>query len=400
MVVDPVITKVLQQFSEAFEEPKGLQPNSAPVNVRPYRYPYIQKTEIENIIREMLDSGIVRPSVSPFTSPILLVRKKDNTWRLCVDYRKLNQITIKNKYPIPAIDELLDELHGSAIYSKLDLISGYHQIRIHQRDILKTVFHTHEGHYEFLIIPFGLTNAPATFQELMNSIFKPHLRKFVLVFFDDILVFSTDLESHIQHLTIVLQILKQHHLFSKLSKCSFGQSKIEYLGHIISKDGVAAGKAKIEVMANWPLLKNFKALRGFLGVTNYYRKIVRSYREIARPLTNILKKNQFQWSPEALAAFEKLKVALTNNLVLALPDFTKPFILDTDASQLGIGVVLMQTGRPIAFLSKTLPPRKLGLSTYEKELWALIYAVDKWRTYLLGHHFVIKTNHQSFKFLL
>lgn len=271
---------------------------------------------------------------------------------------------------------------------------------MHGPDIENIAFQTQEGHYEFLVMPFGLTNAPATFQDLLNTVFKPYLRKFILVFFYDILVYSKSLQEHVKHLTATLQMLQQHQLYAKMSKCTFAQFQLENLDHIISKEGVAADKTKIEAMIRWPLPKNVKAMRAFLGLTGYYRKSVQHYRVIAKPLTDMLKKNQFEWTPSSLHAFEHLKAAISSTHILALPNFNKSFVLEIDDSNVGIGAVLMQDGRPLAFLSKALPPRKKGLSTYEKELWALIYTIGKWMTYLFGHHFIVKTDHQSLKFLL
>ncbi|XP_026428940.1 uncharacterized protein LOC113324872 [Papaver somniferum] len=226
----PIISGILQDFQDIFSEPTKLpphrsldhfiplQPNSTPINQRPYKCPYVQKSVIEQLVQEMLHSGVIQPSHSPFASPILLVKKKDNSWRFSVDYRKLNNITIKDKFPILVIDELLDELQGSYVFTRVDLRAGYHQIRVTMQDIYKTTFRTHQGHYEFTGMPFGLTNAPATFQALINDIFKPYLRKFILVFFDDILVYSPDIETHAKHLQITLSLLRQHQLFTKLSK--------------------------------------------------------------------------------------------------------------------------------------------------------------------------------------
>jgi hypothetical protein len=375
----PDLQTVLQPYAHIFAPPQGLPPtrphdhhihltpNSAPVNIKPYRYPHYQKEAMTTIILDMLREGLIQPSTSPYSSPVLLVKKKDGSWRFCVDYRALNAITIKDRFPIPTIDEL----HGSTVFSKIDLRSGYHQIRLAPDDIPKTGFRTMDGHYEFLVMPFGLTNAPSTFQAAMNDLLRPFLRKFALVFFDDILIYSPDWQTHLLHLQQVLQSLSAHQFYAKLSKFQFGVSSVEYLGHIISAEGVRADPSKIETMVEWPTPKNITALRAFLGLTRFYRRFVLNYATIASPLTDLLKANSFTWSEAANAAFLSLKTAMTNLPLLTLPDFTVPFEVTTDASIHAVGAVLSRKSKPLAFFSKKLSPRLSASSTYIRELYAL-----------------------------
>jgi hypothetical protein len=303
---------------------------------------------------------------------------------------------VKNKYPLPVVDELLDELKGASWFTKLDMRSEYHQVRVHPADIAKTAFKTHHGHWEFKVMPFGLTNAPATFQEIMNTVYAPLLRKHVLVFMDDILIYSKTLDNHKQHLQEVFQILRDNKFYLKRSKCSFAQQSLEYLGHIISNQGVATDPVKIQAVKQWPTPTDMRQLRGFLRLSGYYRKFIRHYGILSKPLTDLLKKNtQFIWTSQHKQSFEALKQALISVPVLALPDFSKKFTVETDASAKGIGAVLMQDDHPLAYLSKALGTKAQALSTYEKECLAVIMAVTKWKPYLQQKEFSILTDHRS-----
>ncbi|CAL1356101.1 unnamed protein product [Linum trigynum] len=339
------LQELLGRYADLFESPTQLPPHriadhriplkegTDEINMRPYRYAHYQKEEIERQVGDMLRTGLIQPSSSPISSPVLLVKKKDGTWRFCTDFRALNQATIKDRFPIPTVDDMLDELHDARYLTKLDLRAGYHQIRMSKEDIPKTAFQTHSGHYEYVVMPFGLCNAPATFQAAMNDIFRHLLRKSVLVFFYDILIYSRDWETHLQHLQEVFGILRSHQYYLNHAKCVFGRQRVEYLGHIITPERVQVDNSKIQAMVDGPSPRNVSELRGFLGLTGYYRKFVQNYSSIARPSTLLLKKGGFDWTEAAEQAFIRLKRAMTSTPTLAMPDFTKPFTIEADASR-------------------------------------------------------------------
>lgn len=343
-------------------------------------------------MQDMLERGIIQNSSSPFASPVVLVGKKDGTWRLYVDYRELNHRTIKNKFPIPVRDELIDELARATVFSKLDLRAGYHQLKVLEQDVYKTAFKTPAGHFEFLIMPFGLTNAHASFQGWMYSVSKPLLRRCVLVFFDDILVYSKTKAEHWDHLAAVFERMRKHLMFAKESKCSFALNKVEYPGHYISAQGVENDPTKVVVVESWHIPASVKELRSFLGLVGYYRKFVKNYSIISKLLTDLLKKGAFAWFETIQQAFITLKKALISAPVLVVPDFDKQLIVETNASKTGIGAVLMQDNHPLAYISRALGPRWQRLSVYEKELLAIVVAVQKWEQYLMSTHFVIRTD--------
>eukprot|EP00253_Pinus_taeda_P031671 PITA_31671 len=359
---------VIQEFTDVFPEeiprlpPRRdidftieLVPRAAPVSRAPYRMSTPELTELKMQLQELLDKEYIRPSVSPWGAPVLFVKKKDGTLQMCIDYRQLNKLTIKNKYPLPRIDELFDQVKGATVFSKIDLRSGYHQIRIKDEDIAKTAFRTRYGHYEFVVLPFGLTNAPATFMCLMNSIFHPYLDRFVLIFIDDILIYSCTIEEHHEHLRIVLQTLREHQLYAKFSKCDFFKEEIQYLGHVITKEGIVVDPEKIKAIMDWPVPKDVADVRSFMGLAGYYRRFVEGFSKVAFPITSLQKKGKsFHWTSSCQKSFEQLKHLLTTAPILNIADPNKDYVVCTDASKEGLGGVLMQEGRVIAYESHKL----------------------------------------------
>jgi hypothetical protein len=303
-------------------------------------------------LNELLDKGYIRPSFSPWGDPSLFVKKKDQSLRLCIDYRPLNVITIKNKYPLPRIDILFDQLTGARVFYKVDLRSGYHQIKIRPEDVPKTAFSTRYGLYEYLVMSFGLTNAPAHFMYLMNSVFMSELDKFVVVFIDDILIYSKSEEEHAQHLGVILQRLRDHQLYAKFSKCAFWLREVPFLGHIISAEGIAVDPSKVQEVLDWKSPRSVTQICSFLRLAGYYHRFIPNFSKITKPMTQLLEKEtKFKWSPQCEEAFLTLKKLLTTTPVLAQPNIEKPFDVYCDAPGMGIGGVLMQDGRAIAYAS-------------------------------------------------
>ncbi|KAH0689476.1 hypothetical protein KY289_016834 [Solanum tuberosum] len=353
-------------------------PDTRPISTPPYKMAPAE-------LKDLLDKDFIRPSVSPWGAPVLFVRKKYGSLRMCIDYRQLNKVTIKNKYPLPRIDDLFDQFHGATCFSKIDLILGYHQLKVRECDIPKTTFRTRYGHYEFLVMSFGLTNAPAAFMDLMNRVFKPYLDMFVIVFIYDILIYSRNEEDHTSHLRIVLQTLKGRELYAKFFKCEFWLESVAFLGHIISGDAIRVDTQKIEVVQNWPRPTSPIDIRSILGLASYYRRFVEGFSSISSPLTKLTQKTmKFQWSEACEKSFQELKKRLTTAPVLTLPEGTQGFVEYCDASRFGLGCVLMENGKVIAFASRQLKVHEKNYPTHNLELAAVVFTLKIWRHYLLS----------------
>ncbi|KAJ9520727.1 hypothetical protein QJQ45_007586 [Haematococcus lacustris] len=405
------LDSLLAEYSDVFtpltglppERPVGhtipLEPGNRPPATPMYRLSKPEHDELKQQIQDLLAKGMIEPSSSPYAAPVLFVQKKSGELRMCIDYRQLNKITLRDQYPLPRIDDLFDKLSGCKVFSSLDLQAGYHQIRITPEDVPKTAFRTPEGHFQFKVLCFGLTNAPATFQRVMNDAFATVLGKCALVYLDDILVMSRSVQDHLLHLKQVFELLRKNKLYAKLSKCEFMRYTLKFLGHLVTSGGIAVDPDKVSTIANWPIPQSLQGLQSFLGAANYVRKFVCNFSNIAAPLTNLCGKGglSFPWHdwPEVpLTAFNALKAAIAAVPMLRLPDHTKPFQVYCDASLQGLGAVLMQDGYPLAYLSRKLSPAEINYTTGEQEFLSLVTACKEWRCYLEGVPFTLFTDHQ------
>nr|GEZ62409.1 putative reverse transcriptase domain-containing protein [Tanacetum cinerariifolium] len=320
-----------------------LVPGAAPIARAPYWLAPSEMKELADQLQELTDKGFIRPSSSPWGAPVLFVKKKDGSFWMCIDYRELNKLTVKNCYPLPRIYDLFDQLQGSSVYSKIDLRSNYHQLRVREEDISKTAFRTRYGHYEFQVMPFRLTNVPAVFMDLMNRVCKPYLDKFVIIFIDDILIYSKEEKEHKEHLKAILELLKKEELYAKFSKCEFWISKVQFLDYVIDSQGIHVDSTKIESIKDWASPKSPTEIRQFLGLVGYYQRFIEGFLKITKPMTKLTqKKVKFEWGDKQEAAFQLLKQKLCSAPILALPEGSEDFIVYYDASIKGLGVVLMQ----------------------------------------------------------
>jgi RNase H-like domain found in reverse transcriptase/Reverse transcriptase (RNA-dependent DNA polymerase)/Integrase zinc binding domain/Chromo (CHRromatin Organisation MOdifier) domain/Retroviral aspartyl protease len=383
-----------------------LEPGSQPPFGPIYALTEPEAAALIAYLQEMLASGFINHSRSPAGAPVLFVKKKDGTFRICIDYRGLNNVTIKNRYPLPLISSLLDQLRSAKIYTKLDLRGAYNLVRIKKGEEWKTAFRTRYGHFEYNVMPFGLTNAPAVFQHFMNDIFREYLDRFMVVYLDDILIFSEDQESHDHHVQLVLTTLRQHQLFAKLEKCSFDTSYVEFLGYCISSEGVSMDSSKIKTVVDWASPSSVKEVQRFLGFANFYRRFIKNYSAVVSPLTNLTKKNiKFVWTPTCETAFSQLKKAFTSAPVLRHIDPNREFILETDASDFALGSVLSQYDdenvlHPVAFHSRKFTAPEINYEIYDKELLAIVNSFEIWRSYLVGaqHRIHVFTDHKNLRF--
>ncbi|CAF1432643.1 unnamed protein product [Rotaria sordida] len=412
------IKQLIQQFPNVFNEQPGrtkktqhqinLVPGAQPFNSPPFRYAPIRKQIIEQNIKEMLDQGIISPSTSPWASPVILVPKKDGNLRFCIDYRKLNAVTIRDAYPLPRIDDTLDSLRQAKFVSTLDLRSGYWQVEMDQDSRNKTAFVTHKGLFEFNVMPFGLTNAPATFQRLMDIVLAGLKWQCCLVYIDDVVIFSPTFEQHVKDLEKVFQALQSANLTLKTSKCQFCRREMRYLGHIITQNGIKPDPDLIKSVTNFPQPKKIKDVQSFLGLTGYYRRFIKDYSKIAEPLLQQLRNCQkgnhhLKWSKECTDAFETLKQRLTNAPIMNTPNFEQPFILELDACEYGLGAILTQEydGEKyvIAYASRTLSTAERKYGATEREALAIVWATKYFRPYLEGNKIYIRSDCKALEWM-
>lgn len=383
-------------FDHRIDLEEGKHPPFGPI----YKLAPVELEALRNYLQENLASGFIRPSQSPAGAPILFVKKKDGSLRLCVDFRGLNRVTRKNRYPLPLIPELVDRLGKARYFSKIDLRNAYYQVRIREGDEWKTAFRTRYGHFEYRVMPFGLTNAPATFQHLVNTTFTDMLDTCVVAYLDDILIYSETLEQHQSHIRQVLARLRKARLYARPKKCSFYARSVEFLGFIIDADGVRMDPEKLESIRSWPVPNSVRDVQSFLGFTNFYRQFIAGYSGIAAPLTGMTKSKIFEWTPEAQSAFETLKSAFESAGILRHADMDRPFLVETDASDFAGAAVLSQTFEdglhPVAFFSRKFKGPELNYTVHDKEMLAIVWAFEHWRAHLEGgpHTVRVITDHQ------
>ena len=353
-----------------------MHPGTSPISITPHKMASAELQELKVQLQELLDRGFIRLSTSPWGAPVLFAKKKGKTLRLCIDYRQLNRVTIKNRYPLPRIDDLFDQLRGARVYSKIDLRTSYHQLRVREADILKMAFRTRYGQFKFTVIPFGLTNALVAFMDLMHRAFQPYLDQWIVDFVNDILIYSKFEEEHEGHLTIVLQTLRDHQLYAKFSKCEFWLTEVRFLGHVVSASGVSVDLEKVEAVMNWERLKSVFEIRSFLGLVGYFKRFIEDFSRLAAPMIRLTQKEvKFNWNDLCEKAFQELKMNLTSTPILIVPVRGQRYAVYCDAYKEGLRCVLMQSRRVVAYGSQQLKNHEQSYPTHDMELTAIVFAL-------------------------
>ena len=374
---------------------------SAPQAQPARRVPFHKLREIDNFVQDGLSRKIIRPSRSPWASPLVLVKKADGSTRFCVDFRKLNEVTVGDSFPIPRIDDSLRALHGAQIFTTLDLTKGYWQVPVKESDREKTAFSCHRGLYEFNTMPFGLKGAPATFQRLMTNVLGEFNWKILLIYLDDVIIYSRSFDEHLEHLNRVFAKIRTAGLKLQPNKCAFARTQVRYLGHIVSREGIEPDPEKVRAIREFPRPSNISDLRRFLGMASYYRRFIEEFAEIAQPLHALTEKDRpFQWCPTCEEAFQRLLRCLSSTPILGYPDFHQQFVVETDASNMGLGAVLRQGQTVIEYASRTLNKAERNYSATEKECLGVVWALQKFAMYLEGSHFKVITDHKPLTYLL
>ncbi|KAG2207610.1 hypothetical protein INT45_004096, partial [Circinella minor] len=379
-----------------------------PISRPPYKMSPLELAELRQQITELLDLRLIRPSSSPWGAPVLFVHKKDGSMRLCIDYRAVNRVTRRHSHPLPCIDECLEQLHGTKYYSSIDLKSGYHQLKIKEDDIPKTAFNTCYGSFEWLVLPFGLMNAPPVFQKTMNSVLGDCLDKFAMVYLDDILIYSKTKEDHYRHLRHVLEKLCGAKLIANLKKCELFKTELEFVGFQVSAAGILPSKKKVKAIQEWPVPTNVQEVRQFVGLASHYHRFIKGFASLAAPLTELTKgtrakKRAIVWKKDCQVAFENLKKHMTAAPILVPPNPDTPYIIETDASDYAVGAVLLQKGNdgqihPLAFESKKLSAAERNYPAQERELLAILHALRTWRCFIDGRHYTVLSDHHPLKY--
>ena len=417
------ISKLLVEYKDVFTDklPPGLPPDrgiehvietgdAEPVCKHPFKMSPLELDELQRQLKDLLDKGFIQPSSSPWGAPVLFVRKKSGELRMCIDFRIINSLcTKKLNTPLPRIDECLERLGGARYFSQFDLTSGYHQIRLSDSDVPKTCFVTRYGAFEWLVLPFGLRNSPAVFQNMMNKCLSGYVDRFVQLYLDDILVYSKTAKEHLEHIRLVLERFRQFKLYANPKKCKFNQKEVEFLGMKVSADGILPSDTKVKAIKDWPTPTNVQEVRQFVGLASHYRRFIRQFSSVAAPLTELTKgtgpkRRGIIWSQECQKAFEKLKFLLTHAPCLQPPDVSKPYIIETDSSDFGCGAVLLQKDdsgalHPLAFESKKFSMAERNYPAQERELLGVLHALRVWRCFIDGADYVVYTDHNPLQYL-